>query len=54
MTTASKNLEIINEKKMFDDLLPEVIMTLQNKSKLSEVPQIGDWLKKVNRFFLLF
>ncbi|XP_062529778.1 farnesyl diphosphate synthase 2 isoform X1 [Bombyx mori] len=53
MTTASKNLEIINEKKMFDDLLPEVIMTLQNKSKLSEVPQIGDWLKKMLHYNLV-
>lgn len=47
MSTSASISELQREKDTFQDVLPNIIDTLKNNSKFSEVPEVADWTKKV-------
>ncbi|KAJ8717860.1 hypothetical protein PYW07_005790 [Mythimna separata] len=47
MQTSVSISQIMKEKEVFHDALPEIISNLQASSKISQLPEVGNWVKKV-------
>ena len=53
MSTSASISELQREKDTFQDVLPNIIETLQNNSKFAEIPEVADWTKRVYIEFII-
>lgn len=47
MQTSVSISQIMKEKEVFHDVLPGIIDNLQASSKISQLPELGSWVRKV-------
>lgn len=54
VTCSTPTFNLVNEKKDFQYVWPEVINSLMMRSKLNQLPEVANWVKKVSTYLLIF